>query len=107
MSELMTEIEAIRKENADLKKSLHQLTIIAMKDKLNAVWLSEDIAASMLNLQPRTLRKAVKKGEGHFREINVRNTNGRNYQYSRKSLEKYQSLTSTEFIKPSLLRIAR
>lgn len=88
MSELMTEIQALRHE-------VRQLTMLVMKDKIDTTWVNEKDAADMLDIKPQTLRKMVKRGEYPATEINYRNTHGRNWQYSRKGLIKYKNLTST------------
>lgn len=84
MSELMDEIKALRKE-------LHQLTLLVMKDKVDTTWLSEEDAAQSLGFTPNVLRRKVKAGE---LDITSRNTNGRKWQYSRKSILSYKQNTS-------------
>lgn len=88
MSELMTEILALRRE-------VKQLQILIMKDKIDTTWVHESDAAEMLGLTGRTLRRHVQSGEYPFCEISFRNTNGRNWQYSRKSLMKFKTLTAS------------
>lgn len=95
MSELLQMMEEQKKEIGTLKSMVHDLTVLVMKDKVNNIWLDEEVAASMLGVEPRTLRKAVKNPKHVFRLINFRNTNGRNWQYSRKSIMEFQTKTST------------
>lgn len=96
MSELMMEVQALRKENAEIKTMLHDLTVLVMKDKIDTTWVDEEEAAKSVGLTPEWFRRKVKKGEYPFSEISYRNSNGRNWQYSRKGLIKYKSLTSNQ-----------
>lgn len=96
MGELLTEVLALRKENAEIKQMVNQLFILIKKNKIDDTWLSEEEAAESLGLSPISLRRKVKKPVGQWHHITFRNNNGRNWQYSRKGILKYKQLTSTE-----------
>lgn len=82
---LIREVQAMRKEIADLR------TVIA-RDKILDVWIPEKIAAPMIGLAERTLRKYVKKG---LIDISYTAPKGRNYQYSRRDIKNYLQQNST------------
>jgi len=98
VGELLTEVQALRKENAEIKTMLHQLTVLVMKDKIDTTWVAETEAAAMVGLHPRVFREKVKAAKAPWFHITLRHTNGRNYQYSRKGIIKFKQLTSTEMI---------
>lgn len=93
MSELLTLVENQRKQIEQLQKSVDNLCILIMKDKVDTTWVPESVAAEMIGYNdPRTLRKLVKSGA---LDIDFRNTNGRKWQYSRKSIMALKEKTST------------
>ncbi len=100
MSELMTMVEQQGKKLDSIEKMVHQLSILVMKNKVNDTWVNEDIAAEMVGYNPETFRRKVKDAHKKHREpwnlINFRNSNGRNWQYSRRSLENFQKRTSID-----------
>jgi hypothetical protein len=73
-------------------RKLDAVLTAVRKDKVNDTWLDESLAAAMLNLEGRTLRRKCIAGD---LPIHYRNTNGRAYQYNRRDLLKYQTQTST------------
>jgi hypothetical protein len=107
MSELVALVEQQTKQLAELKGMVHNLTILVMKDKVDLTWLSEADAAEMLGIKhARGLRKRVvltkkmmesgEKIQYPFNLIEYRNTNGRLFQYSRKSILKFKHVTSNQ-----------
>ena len=99
MSELVQMVENQGKMINQLVGMVDKLMIMVMKDKVDTTWLSEEVAAEMLGYKdPRTLRKLVKgvikTKDFNIGDITFRNTNGRNWQYSRKSILKYKEKTS-------------
>lgn len=100
MSELITMIAEQSKMIATLQKQIHDLTVLIMKDKVNSTWLDEETAASMVGYNPETFRRKVKEAHKNnkwpWNLINYRNTNGRNWFYSRKSLIEFQCKTSID-----------
>lgn len=92
MSDLRELVLAQNKQLELMSKQIHQLTLLVMKDKVDTTWIDEETAAKMLGYQdPRSLRKLIKKG---VVDVEYRNTNGRNYQYSRKGILKYKEKTA-------------
>ena len=75
-----------------LKQMLATLTNVVRRDKIYDAWVTEQDAASMLGLAPRTLRRRCRDA---LLPINFRNTNGRNWQFSRKDITKYMNKSST------------
>lgn len=100
MSELLTIVLEQGKKIEQMQKSLHDLSVLVMKNKVNDTWLDEDVAAEMVGYHPQNFRRKVKTGNKEHKEpwciISYRNTNGRNWQYSRKSLIQFQQKTSIE-----------
>lgn len=98
MGELAIEIQELRKEVSELKQLIHENSVLMMKDKVNTTWVDEEVAAAMIGYHPETLRRKVKEGARKYEEpwclITFRNTRGRNWQYSRKSLVRFQERTS-------------
>jgi hypothetical protein len=99
MSELIQIVEQQGRRIDQLIDMVGQLTTLVMKDKVDNTWVSEEVAAEMLGYKdPRTLRKLVKgvikTKDFNIGDITFRNTNGRNWQYSRKSILKYKEKTS-------------
>lgn len=88
MTELM---EAVVK----LTKKVDELTLLVMKEKNDTTWISEKDAADMLGYGcPRTLRKKVKAAVYPFNTIVYRSSEGRKFQYNRKSLQKFKEQTA-------------
>lgn len=82
----------------ELTRKVDQLTLLVMKDKQDTTWLTEEQAAEMLGYKnPRSLRKKVKASAGvaPFSLIVFCHTNGRNWQYTRKSIVRFREATST------------
>ena len=96
MGELLLEVLALRKENAEIKQMVSQLFIMIKKTRIDDTWLSEEEAAESLGLSPIMLRRKVKKPVGQWHHVTYRNNKGRQWQYSRKGILKYKQLTSTE-----------
>lgn len=104
MSELAVMIQEQGKEIKSLKSMIHDLTLLVMKDKIDPTWLTEKQASEVLGLSGRQFRRNVvlsksmmernQKVTYPFNLIEYRHTNGRNYQYSRKSILKFKQLTS-------------
>lgn len=95
MSELAELVLEQNKKIDSLLHQVHHLTVLVMKDKVDTTWVAEDTAAQMLGLAPRTFRRYVKTRQQQFAGIKYRNTNGRNWQYSRKDILNFKNLTST------------
>lgn len=92
MSELVQLVKTQGERINQLVSMVDKLIILVMKDKVDTTWVNEKTASEMLGYKdPRTLRKLVKAGE---LEITFRNTNGRNWQYSRKAIMKLKDRTS-------------
>ena len=87
-----TEMQLLMQEVQSLKKMMDVLTNVVKRDKIHDTWLSEVDAASMLGLAPRTLRRYCRDAS---LPINFRNTNGRNWQFSRKDITTYMNNSST------------
>jgi hypothetical protein len=100
MSELVTMVADQSRQIESLKSMVHNLTLLVMKDKVNDTWINEEVAAEMVGYHPETFRRKVKQAhENHQRPwclITFRNTRGRNWQYSRKSIIEFQKKTSIE-----------
>jgi len=94
MAELTTLVEEQSKKIDQLIKGLSDLTILVMKDKVDTTWVTEEVAAEMIGIQPAWLRRKVRKNEKPWNEIGYRHTNGRNFQYSRKGIINFKRLTS-------------
>lgn len=104
MSELAVMIQEQGKEIKSLKSMIHDLTLLVMKDKVDLTWMPESQAANMLGLSRRAFRRKVVltstmmernlKIPYPYNIVEYRHTNGRNYQYSRKSILKFKQLTS-------------
>lgn len=92
MSELYELVVQQSQKIIQLEKTVDNLCKLILKEKVDTTWINEDVAAEMLGLQPRTLRMYVKSGKI---DIDFRNTNGRNWQYSRKGLLDYKKRTSS------------
>ncbi len=96
MSEL---VQLVQQQNImiqTLTRKVDELTILVMKNKVDDTWVSEDVAAEMLGYKsPRSLRNNVVEAKHPFSLIEFRHTNGRNYQYNRKSILKFKEKTST------------
>lgn len=86
------DLQTVLQEVQMLKQMVITLTSVVKRDKIFDAWISEKDAASMLGLAPRTLRR-------HCRDaslpIHFRNTNGRNWQFSRKDIATYMNSSST------------
>lgn len=92
MSELLTMVEEQNKAIERLTKMVRDLSILVMKNKVTTTWVDEGVAAEILGYKdPRTLRKLVKS---KALDIDGRNTNGKNWQYSLKSINRYQERTA-------------
>src|ERR1700760_3675545 len=100
MSELLTMVMEQGKKIESIYKMVNDLTALVMKDKVNTIWVDENIAAEMLGMHPETLRRKVKSAISNnqfpMNQISYRNSNGRKFQYSRKSLMRYMELTSIQ-----------
>ncbi len=91
MNEIIEEIKLLRHEIKHLTSEIEQLKALVLSDKTNAQWISEKEAALLLGLKgTRTLRKMAKGGL-----VDYTQTNGRTYQYSRKSINKFLESNST------------
>jgi hypothetical protein len=86
------DFQALVQEVQALKQMVGTLTSVVKRDKIFDAWLNEDDAASMLGLAPRTLRRYCRDG---MLPINFRNTNGHNWQFSRKDMTAYMNNSST------------
>lgn len=93
MSELREIIEKQSAEISALRQDVHRLSILMMKDKVDTTWINEDTAAAMVNMTPAWFRRKVKQGYENFSLISYRHTNGRNFQYSRKSILQFKENT--------------
>lgn len=91
MGELAILVERQSKKIDELTIVVNNLTKLILKNKVDDVWIDEESAANLLELQPRTLRKKVKFKK--ILDIQARNTNGRNWQYNRKDIELYKQKT--------------
>lgn len=95
MSELVQQVQLQNIMIEKLTKKIDDLTVLVMKNKVDDTWLNEEVAAEMLNYSPRVLRRKALSAKYPFTLIECRNTNGRKYQYNRKSLIKFKEQTST------------
>ncbi|MBS1629390.1 MAG: helix-turn-helix domain-containing protein [Bacteroidetes bacterium] len=86
------DFQMLVQEVQTLKQMVTTLTTVVKRDKIFDAWLNEEDAASMLGLAPRTLRRYCRDGA---LPINFRNTNGRNWQFSRKDILTYMNNSST------------
>lgn len=97
----------LRQDILKLQEEIKCLTLLVLKDKVDKTWMTEKEAALSLGYNnPRSLRRKVvltddriSKGEKvqyPYNLITYRCTNGRNYQYSRRSIMKFKEQTSTE-----------
>lgn len=93
MSELITLVQEQNVRIRNLERVIDNLAKLMLKNKVDDTWVDETTAAGMLGYKDgRTLRKAVKAGSIN---VDFRNTNGKNWQYSRKGLLNYKTQTST------------
>lgn len=93
MSELLQIVMKQERQLEDLKKTIDNLCKLIMRDKIDQTWVDEQTAAQMLGYSsPRTLRNLVKQNQ---LPIDFRNTRGRSWQYSRKSIAEYKYQTGT------------
>lgn len=92
MSELSELVKQQSEKIERLEKVVDSLCKLIMKDKVDTTWLTEEVAAETLGLQPRTLRMYVKAGKI---DVDFRHTNGRSYQYSRKGIMEFKKNTSS------------
>ncbi len=79
---------------ARLEMKIDRLEMKIDRQHTSSAWVDETIAAAMLGLTPRVLRRKAKDGQGNFGIIDYRHTNGHRYQYRRKSIEAYMEATS-------------
>jgi hypothetical protein len=107
MSELVSEVRDLKNLVLNLTQQVHDLTILTMKNKVDDTWIEEEIAATMVGFEDsRAFRRKIvlsnarmKKGETvpyPWSMINYRSSNGRKYQYSKKSIQKFKDITSTQ-----------
>lgn len=75
-----------------LSKEIVSLKSTIAKDKIYDTWIAESIAAKMIGMEGRTLRR---KAVSQQIKIHYRNNNGRAFQYKKQDLIRYQTLTST------------
>lgn len=93
MSELVPMVQELLNLVKSQGKQIHELQVMVMKNKVDDTWISEEIAAEMIGYDGRTFRRWVKAGK---LPIDFRNTNGRRYQYNRKSILRYKENTSVQ-----------
>lgn len=89
MSDLMTEIQALRND-------VKVLTMMIMKDKIDTTWVAESDASQMFGLTPKWFRRKVLSRHFPFEEVGFRTTGGRNYQYNRKALLRAKEKSSVQ-----------
>lgn len=83
-----SEVAALNSKLDQVLDQQKQLIDYLMVSSPKVKWLNEDVAAALLDIEPRTLRtNAISWG------INYRNTNGRSFQYHKGDLERYQEKT--------------
>ena len=62
--------EQLSRQITELTRKVDILTSFMLKDKVNAEWLDEPIAATMCGLSPAYFRRCVKESKGNFSMIN-------------------------------------
>jgi len=96
MSELLETVKRMEQRQIQQSEEIKALQMMLLKKQVSAEWLDEGTAAASLGIGVRSFRKKVTGMEGLFSRIIYRHTNGRRYQYNRKSLEAFKQITSTQ-----------